>query len=71
MIRIIEAYGLVPVPVDTNMAELSVEPEYLTIAVTERSRAILVAHLFGCRMPMEPILQFAQKYQLLVIEDCS
>ena len=40
-------------------------------AVTPRTRAILIAHLFGSRMPMEPILRFAQEHKLLVVEDCA
>ncbi|MEL6383152.1 MAG: DegT/DnrJ/EryC1/StrS family aminotransferase [Cyanobacteria bacterium J06626_18] len=71
MTRIIEAHGLVPVPIDVDFTRLSVRPEAMAKAVTEHSKAILIAHLFGSRMAMEPILQFAQAHQLLVIEDCA
>lgn len=71
MTRIIEAHGLVPVPIDIDFTQLSVHPEAMAKAVTARSKAILVAHLFGSRMAMEPILQFAQTHHLLVIEDCA
>jgi dTDP-4-amino-4,6-dideoxygalactose transaminase len=59
MTRIIEAHGLVPVPIDLDMEKLVVQPESLAQALTVRTKAILVAHLFGSRMPMEPILHFA------------
>ncbi len=71
MTRIIEAHGLVPVPIDLNMAKLEVQPESMAKAVTPQTKAILVAHLFGSRMPMEPILRFAHTHNLLVIEDCA
>lgn len=71
MTRIIEAHGLVPVPIDLDCTRLTVRPEALAKAVTPRTRAILVAHLFGSTMPMEPILQFAQAHHLLVLEDCA
>ncbi|MDB9527588.1 DegT/DnrJ/EryC1/StrS family aminotransferase [Oscillatoria sp. CS-180] len=71
MTRIIEAHNLIPVPVDLDFAKLALHSEGMAKAVTPRTKAILVAHLFGSRMPMEPILQFAQVHNLLVIEDCA
>ncbi|MEM8810525.1 MAG: DegT/DnrJ/EryC1/StrS family aminotransferase [Cyanobacteria bacterium P01_G01_bin.38] len=71
MTRIIEAHGLVPVPIDLDFTQLAVQPESMAQAVTMRTRAILVAHLFGSRMPMEPIVSFAQAHNLRVIEDCA
>lgn len=41
----------------------------MTKAVNVRTKVILVAHLFGSRIPMEPILRFAQDHNLLVMED--
>jgi dTDP-4-amino-4,6-dideoxygalactose transaminase len=71
MTRILEEHGLVPVPVDLDMRTLAVDPESLARAVTPRSRAILVAHLFGSRMPLEPVLSAAREHGLFVIEDCA
>lgn len=71
MTHIIEAHGLVPVPIDLDFTQLAVQPESMAQAVTMRTRAILVAHLFGSRMPMDPIVSFAQSHNLLVIEDCA
>jgi dTDP-4-amino-4,6-dideoxygalactose transaminase len=71
MTRIVEEHGLVPVPVDLDMRALGLDPESLARAVTPRSRAILVAHLFGSRMPLEPVLSAAREHGLLVIEDCA
>lgn len=71
MTRIIEAHNLVPVPVDIDCTQLAVRPESMAKAVTSRTKAILVAHLFGSHMPMEAIVHFAQAHNLLVIEDCA
>lgn len=71
MTRILQAHDLVPVPVDLDVPRLAVHPESMERAVTPRTRAILVAHLFGSRMPMEPVLRFAQKHGLFVFEDCA
>jgi perosamine synthetase len=71
MTRILEAHDLVPVPIDLDMQRLAVHPERMARAVTPRTRAILVAHLFGSRMPLEPVLRFAREQGLFVIEDCA
>ena len=71
MVRILEAHGLVAVPVDLDMRRLSVDPASLARAITPRTRAVLAAHLFGSRMPMEPILEVARAHGLLVLEDCA
>jgi dTDP-4-amino-4,6-dideoxygalactose transaminase len=71
MARILEDHGLVPVPVDLAVDDLSLSEEALLSACGPRTRALVVAHLFGGRMPMEPILEFARRRRLLVIEDCA
>lgn len=71
MARVIEAHGLVPVPVDLDMRQLALDPRALERAATPRARAVLVAHLYGARMPMEEIVRVARARGLLVIEDCA
>ena len=71
MVRIIEHHGLVPVPVDVDAARLEVDVEQIERLITPRTRAILVAHLFGSRMEMGPIIELARRHDLLVIEDCA
>src|SRR5688572_26031806 len=70
MTRIVLEHGLVPVPVDVETRTLAVQPEALARAVSPKTRAIVVAHLFGSRMPMEPVVRFAREHGLLLIEDC-
>lgn len=56
-----------------------VEPdEYFNIDVTrieekitEKTKAILVVHLYGQASNMEPIMKIAHKYSLRVVEDCA
>jgi dTDP-4-amino-4,6-dideoxygalactose transaminase len=71
MLRIIERHGLVPVPVDIDAAGLEVDLEQLERSITPRTRAILVAHLFGSRVEMTPIIELARRHDLLVVEDCA
>jgi len=71
MPRILRKHGLVPVPVDLDMESLSVSSEALAAAVTPRTRAILVAHVFGARMRLAEAGEVARKHDLLLIEDCA
>jgi dTDP-4-amino-4,6-dideoxygalactose transaminase len=61
----------VPVPVDVDLETLSVSVESLESAVTPRTRAVLIAHLFGSRMPLDEIVEFARSHGLVFIEDCA
>jgi dTDP-4-amino-4,6-dideoxygalactose transaminase len=71
MVRILEAHGLRAVPVDLDEQTLGVTQEALERTRTPQTRAILVAHLFGSRMPMDSIVEFAREHGLLLIEDCA
>jgi perosamine synthetase len=71
MVRIIEDHGLVPVPLDLDLATMAPRPESLHRAITPATRAIVVAHLFGGQVAMEPLLELARRHQLLLIEDCA
>jgi perosamine synthetase len=71
MARVIEAHGLVAVPVDLDMQTLAVSQTSLQRAMTPRTRALLVAHLFGSRMPVRELVEFSHKNNILLIEDCA
>jgi dTDP-4-amino-4,6-dideoxygalactose transaminase len=71
MVRIVEKHGLVSVPVDLDLVGMAPDVEGLKRAITPKTRAVLVAHLFGGRIRLEPILEIAKKHSLVVIEDCA
>jgi dTDP-4-amino-4,6-dideoxygalactose transaminase len=71
MARIVETHGLVAVPVDIDMRSLEVSAIQLARAVTPRTRAVLIAHLFGSRMPLQAISEFCNKNKYLLIEDAA
>lgn len=58
-----------PVFVEIDGDSFNVSPEAIASAVTPRTRAIVVVHLFGQMAAMEKILPIAQKHGLAVIED--
>jgi dTDP-4-amino-4,6-dideoxygalactose transaminase len=71
MLDIIRAHKLVPVPADVDMSRMELDPGVLESARSERTRAVLVAHLFGARMRLDPVVDFARRHRLLLIEDCA
>ena len=71
MTMVAKHHGLVPVPADLDMERLAPELDRIEQAITPRTRAILVAHLYGSFVPLEPILALARKHNLMVIEDAA
>lgn len=63
MPRIAEAHGATVVAADLNLETLAVAE----LPVTARTRAIVVAHLFGARVPLEPL----RRDGVLLVEDCA
>jgi perosamine synthetase len=71
MVRIVEHHRLVPMPVDVDGRTLQPVLEDLERSINPRTRAILVAHLFGTHIEMGPIIELAKQHDLFVIEDCA
>ncbi|HEX6679387.1 MAG TPA: DegT/DnrJ/EryC1/StrS family aminotransferase [Gaiellaceae bacterium] len=71
MVRIIERHGLRSVAVDIDSATLAPRLDVLNEAITSRTRAILVAHLFGSRFDVGPVAETARRHGLLLLEDCA
>jgi dTDP-4-amino-4,6-dideoxygalactose transaminase len=63
--------GGTPVFVDIDPATFNLAPAAVEAAVTPRTRAIIVVHLFGQMAAMEPILAIAAKHGIPVIEDAA
>ncbi len=71
MINIARREGYVPVPVDLDVAHMAPTVEGLRQAIGEKSRVLVVAHLFGSRIDLEPIFEVAREHNLLIVEDCA
>ena len=71
MEKIILEHGLVPVPVDIDPVRLDADSVSLEAAVSDKTKAILIAHLFGSRMEMDTVIGFARAHGLVLFEDCA
>ncbi|MCK1619070.1 DegT/DnrJ/EryC1/StrS family aminotransferase [Bradyrhizobium sp. 159] len=63
--------GATPVFVDVDPVTWTMNPALIEAAITNRTRAILPAHLHGLMADMDPIMSIARRYGLFVIEDAS
>ncbi|MDH7639922.1 lipopolysaccharide biosynthesis protein RfbH [Sphingomonas oryzagri] len=63
-------YGLVPVFVDVDIPTYNIKPEMIEAAVTDRTRAIMIAHTLGNPFDLAEVMRVAEKYDLWVVEDC-
>ena len=63
--------NLVPVFADWDPETFNTDPSDIERKITERTRAILVVHLFGNPCPMGAIMRIARRHRLMVIEDCA
>lgn len=71
MIKIARRHGLVPVPVDLDIEHMGPSVEAMERAITPRTRAIVVAHLFGTRLDLDSVVDLARRKGLLFLEDCA
>lgn len=71
MWRVIEHHGLVPVPVDVDVRTLAPKLDALERAASGKTRALLVAHLFGTRFAVEPYARVCRERGWLLLEDCA
>lgn len=58
-----------PIFVDIDEDTFNINPEKIEMAITEKTKAILVPHIFGQAAEMDKIMSIAQKHRLMVIED--
>jgi len=67
--NVIIANGLKPVFVDVDPRTYNIDPKKIEKAITKRTRAIMVVHLFGQPAAMDAIQKIAKKHKLRIIED--
>lgn len=63
--------GLKPVLVEPNINTYNIDPSKIEAAVTNKTKAIMVVHLYGKACDMDPIVSLCQKYNFRLVEDCA
>lgn len=63
--------GATPVLVDADEKTWNIRLDKIEEKITEKTKAIIVVHLYGRVVEMAPVMELAQKYNLKVIEDSA
>ncbi len=63
--------GAVPVVVDCDPYTWNMVVSQIEDKITPRTKAIMVVHIYGLPVNMEPVLALAEKYGLQIIEDAA
>lgn len=63
--------GGVPVAADVDPVSQNITADTIRTALTSRTRGIIVVHLAGWPVDMDPVLALAREKNLFVIEDCA
>jgi CDP-6-deoxy-D-xylo-4-hexulose-3-dehydrase len=61
--------GLIPVFVDVEPGTYNIEPAQIESAVSEKTKAIFIAHTLGNPFNLDTVLELREKYNLFLIED--
>jgi perosamine synthetase len=61
----------IPVFADVDPLTLNMTPESIEANITDRTRAIILVHLFGRPCDVDAVVEIADRYDLILIEDCS
>ena len=70
-VKIAIQIGLRPVFVDVDPEHLNINPENLRQAITDKTRTIVITHLFGHPAEINEVMSIADEYGIRVIEDCA
>lgn len=61
--------GATPVWVDVEPETFNIDPLLIEAKITPKTKAIMVVHLYGQPVDIDPILKIAEKHHLYLIED--
>jgi len=63
--------NLKPVLVEPDLSTYNIDPAKIEEKITEKTKAIMLVHLYGKACNMDPILEIARRHDLKIIEDCA
>lgn len=63
--------GHKPVLVEPDLLTYNIDPELIEAAITSKTKAIMVVHLYGKPCDMDPVIDICKRYNLFLVEDCA
>lgn len=67
----IDYCGAIPIPIDVEKETWQMDVNKIEEKINKNTKAIMVVHLFGHPVDMDPVLKIAKKFNLKIIEDCA
>ena len=67
----IDYCGAIPVPIDIEKDTWQMDITKIEDKINDKTKAIMVVHLFGHPVDMDPVVEIAKKHNLKIIEDCA
>lgn len=61
----------IPIPADTAPGSYNCGPAQIADRITDRTSAIIIAHIGGLPVDMDPIMELARAKRIPVLEDCA
>jgi len=65
------AVGATPVFVDVDEGSFNISPDITEEAISEKTKAIVVAHIGGIPVKIDEFVKISKKYDIPLIEDCA
>jgi perosamine synthetase len=63
--------GVKPVLLDSNIDTFNINVDDIEAKITVKTKAIMVVHIYGLPVDMDPVLELCKKYNLFLIEDAA
>lgn len=63
--------GCIPVLVDSDPATWNMDVSRIEAKISKKTKAIMVVHIYGIPVDMDPVIEIAEKYGLKIIEDAA
>lgn len=63
--------GIRPVFIDADPNTFNIDVDKIESKITKKTKAILIAHIYGLPVDLEKIIRIKKKYNLFLIEDCA
>lgn len=63
--------GAIPVLIDSDIHTWNMNVDEIEAKITEKTKAIMIVHLYGLPVEVDKVLELAKKYNLKVIEDAA
>lgn len=63
--------NLKPVLVEPSISTYNINPQLIEQAITPRTKALMIVHLYGKSCDMDAIMAIKNKYNLVLVEDCA